>query len=497
MSVTVVLLGLAALSGDLPPPVAADPSAVRALPQDSWDSIRGKLAGAIEQKRLEEALLLTKALLAHPDSAALSEAERRPFLWLQALLNLELGRPAVALPTLDAITASPDATFEQWTARLDANSQLQNYDAAASTLTEILHRFPSGLGDLNQAFVLGLAMSSEGSPEVGFALREALHKARWINEDASWIWLKLVDDYIDHDRSADAASVFARVTDPSARLQLFAMRRYDAVRPTGAVLNIDAAWAGEIALARKAADRPDAAVKARNRLASSLFAVDRLDEALALVDAILAGPEPEAGTAEADDYTWVLNTRSRILMALGRSEDAVTQQQAAAARLEYGAPNVSQQINLAWTYLRLDRPREAFDAVKGMETERAMSAYGKMQVWQVRACAARGVDDLAAAEADEALLAEHWRDAPVAALDAHACREDEDAMARLLIEALADPETASSMVESMHAYLDAEPTDWDRRMAARHRRVMARPEVIAARDAVGRAFTVPTRGPQF
>lgn len=497
MSVAAVLLGLAALSGDLSPPPSADPTAVRPLQQESWEAIRAKLTTAIDASRFEEALLLTKTLLAHPDSAALTDEDRRPLLWLQVLLNMELGRYAAALPTLEIITASPDATQEQWTARLDAYSRTEDYNGAAATLTEILRRYPSSASGFYDVFLLQLSTSPILQPDVGFRLREALHQSGWVNEDASWVWLKLVDDYIDRGRPAEAAPVAARVTSPSARLQLFAMRRYDPVRPAGAQLNIEAAWAGEIALARKAAEAPDASIEARNRLASGLFAVDRAEDALAVVDAIVAQPEPAPDTPEAEDYTWALNTRSRILMALDRAEESVSQQQAAAARSEFGTPNVSQQINLAWTYLRLERAQEAFGAVKDIETERSLSAYGKMQAWQVRACAARGAGDLATADATEALIAEHWRDAPVAAYETQACREDEDAMARVLVEALADPETAPQIVNLMHRYLDRETTAWDRRMAERHYRVVARPEVVAARDAVGRAFTVPTRGPQF
>jgi len=497
MSFAAMFLGLAALSGDLSSPPIADPTVAPLQQSESRASIQAKLGAAINQERFEEALLLTKALLAHPDSARLTEAERRPMLWLQALLNFQLGRPAAAIPMLEAITASPDATLEQWTALLDANSQSRNYNGAAAALTEILRRFPSSADGFYDLFLIQLSMSPDLDPDVGFNLREALQQSGWVNEDASWVWLKLVDDYIDRGRPADAGPVVARVTSPSARLQLFAMRRYDPVRPEGAALNIESAWTGEITLARKAADKTDATIEARNRLASALFATDRLDEALAIADAVIAAPEPAPEGEEAQDYTWTLNTRSRVLMALGRFDEAVAQQQAAAARPEFGGPNVSQQINLGWTYLRLDRPQEAYEAVKDIEIERSLSAYGKMQAWQVRACAARSSGDLPAAETAEALIAEHWRDAPIAAYETQACRGDEDAMARVLVEALGDPETASSVVNVMHAYLEREPTEWDRRMAALHHRVVARPEVAAARDLVGRAFSVPTRGPQF
>jgi|GEM_PF-6997093 len=241
MSVAAVLLGLSALSGDLSPPPSADPTVVRPLQQESWEAIRAKLATAIDASRFEEALLLSKALLAHPDSAALTDADRRPILWLQVLLNMELGRYAAALPTLEVITASPDATEEQWTARLDAYSRTEDYNGAAATLTEILRRYPSSASDFYDIFLLQLSTSPTLEPDVGFRLREALHQSGWVNEDASWVWLKLVDDYIDRGRPAEAAPVVARVTSPSARLQLFAMRRYDPVRPAGAQLNIEAA----------------------------------------------------------------------------------------------------------------------------------------------------------------------------------------------------------------------------------------------------------------
>lgn len=496
MSLAAVLLGFAALHGDLPPPVEADPTTVRALQQESWEGLRAKLGAAIDQERFEEASLLLKALLAHPDSAAMSESARAPFLWLQALLYMQMDRPAAAIPALQSLTASPQATQEHWSALLDAYNRTRNQDGAASTLTEILTRYPDAAQDLYDVFVLQISVYPGLEADTGFRLREALHRSGWVNEDASWVWLKLVDDYIDRGRAAEAGPVVARVSSPSARLQLFAMRRYDPVRPTAATLDIDTAWAREITLARKRADGPDATLEDRNRLASGLFAIDQLAEALGVVDAALAAPEPEAGSPEAEDFTWLLNTRSRILMALNRGDEAVAQQQAAAARSEFGHPNVSQQINLGWTFLRLDRPREAFDAVKDMDEEN-LSAFGKMQAWQVRACASRGIGDIAAAEAVEATIFEHWKDAPIAAYEAASCREDEAEMARLLIVALGDPETAPDMVDLMHAYLDREPTAWDRRMADRHARVVALPEVIAARDAVGRAFTVPTRGPQF
>ncbi|RZJ94882.1 MAG: hypothetical protein EON88_11820, partial [Brevundimonas sp.] len=260
MSVAAMLLGLAALSGELSPPVATDPTGVRPLQQESWISLRDKLGAAIDQERFDDALLLIKALLAHPDSADLRPEDRTPFVWLQALLNMQLDRPAAAVPALETLTASPDATREQWTTLLDAYSRTRNLNGAATALTEILTRYPSAAADFYDIFVLQLSTSSELEPDTAFRLREALHKSGWINENASWVWLKLVDDYIDRNRAAEAAPVVARVTSPSARLQLFAMRRYDAVRPADAALDIDAAWAGEITLARKDVAKPDATI---------------------------------------------------------------------------------------------------------------------------------------------------------------------------------------------------------------------------------------------
>lgn len=496
MTIAAIALGLAALSGQPSPTAAAPDLRPAMIQQESRESIRQKLGAAIDQERFEEALLLSKALLAHPDTARVPAEERRAIIWLQALLHLQLDRPAAALPLLQEVTASPEATLQQWSTRLEAHNKATDLSGAAVVFTEILQRFPSAANEYYDVFVLQLVMNPELEGDIGFNAREALYRSGWTNDDDSWLWLKLVDDYIDRGRLDDARQLVSRIRAPGPRLQLFALRRYDEVRSADARLNLDAAWAAELALARKDADKTGASIKDRSRVPALLYDLGRPEEALAAADAILAGPEPEAGSVDAEDYTWVLNGRSRILMALGRGEEAVAQQEAAAARQEYGSQNVSQTINLGWTYLRLGRTEEATAALAGLEEDR-LSAYGKMQARQVRACAARERGDAAAAEVIEAVMGENWRDAPIAAYEVAACRGDEDEMARVLVGMLADPETVGEGVSLMHGYLDAGRTDYDRRMLAIHHRVIARPEVVAARDAVGRAFVVPTMGPQF
>ena len=183
-------------------------------------------------------------------------------------------------------------------------------------------------------------------------------------------------------------------------------------------------------------------------------------------------------------------------MALGRTDEAIDQMRIAAARAEGEGVNVSQTINLGWLYLRAGRNDEAI-AVASTVPEESVSPFGRMQAVQVRACAAAAVAD-PTTDSAYAYLAEHWRDAPVAAYDALACRGDEDAMAALLLAMLDDPEHAASAVELMHAYLpEGHRTAFDQRMAVHSANVLARPEIVAATGRVGRILTVPTVGPQF
>ncbi len=488
---TLVLVGLAALSADLAPARVAAP--VQTASIHDMAEVSDKLQRAIDDRRYDDALVFAKALSVHPAFDELPPAGQAAIHYLIGVLLMEADRPAAALPSLILATDFPGATLQQWMMRLQATSATEDRDGMARILATMLGRFPEAKDELYDDFVLQTAGNPELDRDAAFELRLALLRSGWSHDEDSWIWVKLVDDLIARGRESETGPVIARVTAPSNRMQLFAMRRYDAVRPADATFDIGAAYAADLELDRTRAEAPGATIEDRNTYVSALRARGRFDEALVLADAIMAAPLPDAeAEPEAEsDLTWAMDTRAHTLLALGRHDEAVEQERAAALRTEYGRPNVSQTINLGGMLLRLERYSEARDAVAAIDADQ-VSAYGLMQALQVRACAAHSLSDDVTASALFARLDAEWRDSPSAAYAALACRGDEDGMARLLVEMLADPEHQEIGVAYMHRYLDVAPvSDFDRRMTERHDRVIARVEVTAARDRVARVYDIP------
>lgn len=488
---TFVLMGLAALTGDLAP--AAVHAPVQTAAMEDLAAISGKLTRAIEDERYDDALVFAKALSAHPDFAGLPPERQSAIQYFIGIVLLNAERPAAALPYLVVVTDAPGATLAQWNMRLQATSTLADHDETARTMTVMLRRFPEAESGFHDDFVQQMAGSPQLDRDVAFELRLALLQSGWSHDSDSWIWVKLIDDLIARGRSAEAAPVIARVTAPANRMQLFSMRRYDAIRPADATFDIDTAYAADLERLRTRAETTGATIEDRDAYVAALRGRGRLEEALTLADGIVTDPLPDA---EADpdaesDLTWAMNTRASVLMSLGRHDEAIEQARAAALRTEYGRPNVSQTINLGSMLLRLERFSEALEAVAAIEGGQ-VSGFGLMLTLKIRACAAHALSDEATAATLFERLEAEWRDAPSATYAALACRGDEDGMARLLVEMLADPEHQEIGVAYMHRYLEPTPISaFERLMFERHHRVVSRTEVIAARDQVARVYDIP------
>ena len=492
MFTTLVLLGLALSAEPAPPSAPVPASAQHSGEAPSWMVLRDKLERALQQQRFDEALVHAKAMTADPEYAHFTDAEKRDLTYLIGVLNLQLARPGAALPYLEEVTRSPDATSEQWVMLLDAYAAGEKIDDAARTMTTVVQRFPEARDALTVDFRAQFALHPGVDEEVAFGLRQALYRADWRYDHVSWVWLKLIDDLLERGRLDEARPIYGNVTEADARIQLLAMRRYDPLRPAGATTDLDSIFAAQIASDRKAASSPDASMSERSAYVQSLYALGRYDEAVAVADAAIAAPAPEADSEEAIDLNWIMDGRAYSLFALGRLDEALAQELIAVERPEYGGPNLSQAINLAWFYLRTDRLAEA-KAVADPLIERDNGKYARMRVLHIRACVAHALNDSATVEAALTELRDNWKDSPSNYYDALACTGDEEAMAALILELLADPERQQYAVAWMHTYRDIGfQTDFERRISGHYDRVKARPDLVAARDQVAHGFDLPT-----
>jgi len=472
---------------------------VQVVPAKTSEGLWTQLGAAIDADDYATALVLTKAYAEHPEFAAQPVERRDAATILLGLLYANEGQDIAALPYLIEASERPGATPDIWLTRIDSHGRAGDRTAAARALTRFLPRYPDEMETLSSTFVLQLEQDSDVDAGARFELRLALRDAGWRDRYDNWTWIRLIDDLIQRDRLDEAAPLVARVSDSSALINLYAMRRYDALRAAAAMpeLDIAAVLDAELDAQRAEAEAPDAGFEARNGWATSLFDRGRFEEALAVSDATLALPAPEPDSEDDRSLTWTMDGRARQLMELGRPDEAIAQMEIAAKRDEGDGVNVSQTINLGWFYLRAGRNEQAIEAVKSLEPGTA-SPFGVMQAMHVRACAGTALGNAGAAGLAFAHMEQNWRDAPLTWVEAQACRGDADGAADTLLLILADEELSERAVVALHTYqIEQNATDYDQRTAEVLARAFARPDVIVARDRIARGLVLPIVSGQF
>ena len=498
------LLLASAMSAPAPAAAPASSPVLARTPQtaptkaiaDLW----AQLGAAINTEDAPAALALSKLIADHPDFEREPLARRQALRNLLGLLYAGEGQYAAALPYLIESSEREGASVNIWFNRIGAHAGVDDMTGAARAMITLLDRHPEVIEDLAADYILQLEANPDVDPEAAFALRSALRDSGWRARYDSGVWVRLVDDLLERDRLEEAVPLVERVSSSGALLQLHAMRRYDVLRAAAGMpdLDIAAILDAELEAQRVEAAAPGAPYEARVAYASSLHTRGRLEQALAATESVLALPPPEAGSDDDRALTWIMDTRARVLMDLGRIEEAVVQMQAAAKRDEgLGGANVSQTINLGWFYLRAGDNARAIATVKTVDPDMA-TGYGVMQAMHVRGCAAEAMGDQATAAPAFSHMAQNWRDAPLTWVEAQACRGDADGAADTLLLILADETLADSGVGTLHGYqVMQRATDYDRRVGEVLAAAYARPDVVAARDRVARAFTIPTTGAQF
>lgn len=497
-----VLLATAPVSGGA---ISRPPTFVQSTP---FSAAEERMYAAHYAGDAETALALAKELTNRADFERQPVATRREIWFLLAGLYADTGRAGEAVGPWRALTLLPGAEIDVWLGLADVQARLSDPNAVAMTLADAVRAQPQAASRrLNGEYILTLVDNASVADDARFALRDALWDAGWTPNEASgfWanpssgFWLGHIDDLLARGGLDRATRILPRVTSADDLVQLYALHRYDALLTRAAFPAFDGAaiHAAELASARAAASAPEAGLKAHNHLAMTLLYAGLYDEALAVIDAALTlPPPPKSQAAEWRQFTWLMELRSRTLMNLGRYDEAVDQMRSASLRIENNGMNlnVNQTINLGVWNLRLGRNSDALAAVAGV-TDSSVNAFGRMQIENVRACASHALGDRAAADKAYAYLAAHWRDAPGAAYWSLSCRGDIDGMAALMVARLDDPELADDALSEFHVYLPTpHATTFQQMQDEAHARVAARPEVIAARDRVGRVLTLPGTG---
>jgi tetratricopeptide (TPR) repeat protein len=484
------LAGCAAAPADIP---AVQPSPLEVKLEQA------RQLGVKKDYRAADQML--DGVLSHPDFPKLSEETRGYALNLAGAVALDLGNPAKALLLLrQASGMAGRDTAQVWRDRLRAAYEFYDYAESANTLVTIARRWPETLGEIPTDVIYEIVRSAakpEFPVETRFRLLQALYDANWrtnLGFEPDWVWHSLAVMQLEAGDAPKAAATLQRVMEPWSIVKIRVDRRFDALPLDREVaLDVFRALQSYVAKARDVAAAHPKSLEALMELTYALLSAKQFDEVLAITEPFAADLPPDSPLASGyedwdEQIGWVVDYRARALRATGRMSEALPLMRRNAKRPEKGAANTSQVIDLARVLVAQGQPREALDTIALVgET----TPYGRMRVEGVRLRAALALKDKALAEQALKYLREHEVDAPATLQAALVETGRHDEAAKLLAQRLADPLRRGDALEGLQDYYEPPATKVVQQWRKQWKVFMARRDVRAAIDKVGRIERYP------
>lgn len=470
---------------------APQPPPVTAASEDGAAMLRKALA-AIQANDLDLATRVLDELLASASFPALTSDQRYWTTLLAGSVASDQRRYDDAKRLLIAATSFKQASEKAWLGRLDVALQLNDSADAALSVEHISRRWPESVGDLNEYAIHEIARNL-GKPGRETAYRtflESLFDAGWMPAETipDSYWVDLAGLLVANKQLPKAIQVALRVDDPHDIVAMRVDRRFDVIaKKQPGIFDIDRAI-------ERTAEKDEERVKKNPgllaplvRRQSSLFDVLQFERVIEIADRVIGSLDGNEGSKVYKDfdarYVWILDQRAQALAKLGEWDEAVRQREKAARRPEHGGMNVSQVINLADLYNALGRANDAREAIGEIGQ---MSPYGRMQLEMVRLRAATTLGDEKAAADSLTFLREHRDEAIGTWQEALLCSGDIEGAAKLLVERLQQDGRRSSALLSVQNWAEAAMTPQLKKRSELWKSLIARPEVQAAIQKVGR-----------
>lgn len=434
-------------------------------------------------------------VMARPEFAVLSADEQRATwsraAWMAVRLDDHARARRWATRAIEAGSDDPDNVY--LLAQLDGHAGARA--DAARRLRDLAVRWPHVLRHLDTGFVLRTARQAPDDAPLRFQLMEALLQADWDGNGLGTgdLWYQLALLYQARGDAAGVRRAVARTTSPEALVMFRVDRRFDALLDRdAATFDIAAAAKRRVERLRTlAAERPRS-LEVRVELGSALLATGQHAEVVALASETLAALS--AGKADApafddpDQAVWLLNHRAIARRRLGKVYDAQADLFRGTQMSESGGTNVSQVLNLGQFLCQRGRPDEALATLRLVGE---MSGYGRMVQASVEHCAAVQHNDTAAARRALGYLRQHRDDALEIWLWALVEADRIDEAAKALIGALAAPATRGDLLAAVQDYREPVALPAFAPVQERWRALLARDDVRAAVDRVGRIERQP------
>lgn len=451
-----------------------------------------------ESERYGQARKAFDALLTDPLFQSLGKQEQRALLSSAAWSHAREQDLETAAKLYHRANALGFHDADDWYRLAIVEWDRKRHEDAARALTELVQRHPQLLPNIDSEFPNQLLYATEPDSDARLALMEALFHANWqgASGNDSTIWYQLALQHVIRGQPERARAPLARVEDPDSLVRIRSDRRFDAlINRESWRYNVGAAAERLVQALRNDVEARPASLDARVQLGYALITANRPEALLALVDEtidrIAAAAPGSQPFEDMERQAWLLDHRARALRRLGRHEEALAELRRASQLTEGGMPNVSQILNLGSALCAMKRPREALDAI-GPVGE--MSGYGRTVQASVRHCAALQLGDAEMSMRELAYLSEHRDDSEVNYLDALLEAGKHDDAATYLIELLASPAGRTEALAWMQSYVDPYPLPRDAELQAMRESLMARADVRAALEPVGRIESYPIDG---
>jgi tetratricopeptide (TPR) repeat protein len=409
---------------------------------------------------------------------------------------------------MTAATQYDEAGAAEWLQRARYATYVDDLADAALALGTTAQRWPAALvADPDDRELVGQIIFDLRRDPVRRAdylqLGNALFAAKFTREfdtQPDGLWSDLILDALEHQDMGRARELAARVENTDTLLAMRIDKRFDqVVQSEPKRYDLGAALKRNAARLETLASRQPRRLAAFVELASALADQGRYADILARCDAILRKVAQASARSPAYDdldrsLNWVYDHKARALSALGRWDESIRAMEEGSRVVEHGSNNVSQAINLAYQLTDAGQPQKALDVLAPVDWTHDLSPYGRMQLQYVRYVASLQLGNRDEAEKVLAYLREHHEDAADTWNSAMLESGDEDGAAAALIAQLRDPQMRGDALKSVQQYppriLSARARDFRERWT----KLVARADVLAVVNDVGRIEKVPIYG---
>jgi tetratricopeptide (TPR) repeat protein len=480
---SIVIVVLAALSFGVPAR-AADPA---------LESEARALDKAIQANDCAGGLPVARTFLAEPGFNQLRDDLKAPVLSFAADCAVRQKLYEEAYDDARKATQLAKADDWLWTVRVELAITLDRPDDVVDTVHTLTMVSRPALNAVTpqRFFTFEHNQTASHRPDAVMQVFSLLEKADYTPDSPELspdgIWMEYAQLASDDGDAAHATALIHRIVDIDALMRISLDRRFRAmVAAEPERFDLQMVQAQQLERDKAAMKVTPDSMGLLIETLRDLRALGRFDEALAMdqsaIDLAAHSPKDKPAFSDQDrQLNWALDMKADILIELGRTDDALNMQRAAAKLSENGTANVSQIINLGGLLIDAGHPAEALSDLQVFDQPRPATAYGLAWVHSERACADQQLGRTAEVATEIAFLDAHPADNPEARLKAHLCANDLDGAAATIIAELRDPRARVRALIELSEF-DPTPnlTPGAAARAAHFALVAARPDVKAA-----------------